>query len=88
VSIKHLLILLRIKQDRPGTIDYIRQSFKVNERIAENSYNQIREVMLDDMIMPEDRLKKALDGPYARSEGERSLAINDVVDYSILRSLQ
>ena len=78
----------RIKQDRPGTIDYIRQSFKVNERIAENSYNEIREVMLDDMIMPEDHLKKALDGPYARSEGEKSLSINDVVDYSILRSLR
>jgi sulfonate transport system substrate-binding protein len=78
----------RIKQDRPGTIDYIRQSFKVNERIAENSYNEIREVMLDDMIMPEDRLKKALQGPYARSEGEKSLSINEVVDYSILRSLR
>jgi hypothetical protein len=73
VSIKHLLILLRIKQARPGTIEYIRQSFKVNERIAENSYNEIREVMLAEMILPQERLKKALDGPYARSEGEKSL---------------
>jgi hypothetical protein len=63
VSIKRLLILLRIKQARPGTIEYIRQSFKVNERVAENSYNKIREVMLDEMILPEERLKKALDGP-------------------------
>lgn len=73
MSIKHLLILLRIKQARPGTIEYIRQSFKVNERIAENSYNEIREVMLAEMILPQERLKKALDGPYARSEGEKSL---------------
>ena len=88
-SLKALLdSFRRIKQDRPGSIDYIRQSFKVSERIAESSYNEIREVMLDDMIMPEERLKKALDGPYARSEGEKSLAINDVVDYSILRSLR
>jgi sulfonate transport system substrate-binding protein len=88
-SLKALLeSFRRIKQDRPGTIDYIRQSFKVNDRIAENSYNEIREVMLDDMIMPEERLKKALDGPYARSEGEKSLSINEVVDYSILRSLR
>ena len=57
--------------------------------IAENSYNEIREVMLDDMILPEDRLKKALDGPYARSEGEKEpFSINQVVDYSILRSLR
>lgn len=88
-SLKALLeSFRRIQQDRPGSIDYIRQSFKVSERIAENSYNEIREVMLDDMIMPEERLKKALDGPYARSEGEKSLAINEVVDYSILRSLR
>jgi ABC-type nitrate/sulfonate/bicarbonate transport system substrate-binding protein len=78
----------RIKQDRPGTIEYIRQSFKVNERIAENSYNEIREVMLEDMIMPEERLKKAIEGPYARSEGEKSLPIHEVVDYSVLRSLR
>lgn len=78
----------RIKQDRAGSIDYIRQSFKVSDKIAENSYNEIRDVMLDDMIMPEERLKKAIEGPYARSEGEKSVSINDVVDYSILRSLR
>jgi NitT/TauT family transport system substrate-binding protein len=78
----------RIKQDRTGSIEYIRQSFKVSEKIAENSYNEIREVMLDDMIMPEDRLKKALDGPYARSEGEKSVSVSEVADYSILRSLR
>ena len=44
--------------------------------------------MLDDMIMPEARLKKALEGPYTRSEVEKNLAINEVVDYSILRSLR
>jgi ABC-type nitrate/sulfonate/bicarbonate transport system substrate-binding protein len=88
-SLKALLeSFRRIKQDRSGSIDYIRQSFKVSDRIAENSYNEIREVMLDDMIMPEGRLKKSLDGPYARSENEKPVAINEVVDYSILRSLR
>ena len=78
----------RIKQDRRGTIEYIQQSFKVNSKIAENSYNEITEVMLDNLIMPEDRLKKAMDSPYARGEGEKSVSVNDVVDYSILRSLR
>lgn len=88
-SIKALLeSYRRIKQDRPGTIDYIRQSFKVSERIAENSYDEIREVMLDDMIMLEARLKKALEGPYTRSEVEKNLAISEIVDYSVLRSLR
>lgn len=88
-SLKALLeSVRRIKQDRAGSIDYIRQSFKVSDRIAENAYNEIREVMLDDMIMPEDRLKKALDGPYARGENEKSVALHEAVDYSILRSLR
>ncbi len=88
-SLKALLASFRrIKQDRAGSIEYIRQSFKVGERIAENSYNEIREVMLEDMIMPEERLKKALDGAYTRGEGERGAALGDVVDYSILRSLR
>lgn len=88
-SLKALLeSFRRIKQDRAGSIDYIRQSFKVSERIAENSYNEIREVMLEDMIMPEERLKKALDGAYTRGEGEKNASVNDVVDYSMLRSLR
>lgn len=78
----------RIQQDRAGSIEYIRQSFKVSDRIAENSYREIREVMLDDMIMPEERLKKAIDGPYARGEGEKPLNIDEVADYSILRSVR
>ena len=78
----------RIKQDRRGTIEYIQQSFKVNSKIAENSYNEITEVMFDNLIMPEDRLKKAMDSPYARAEGEKSVSVSDVVDYSILRSLR
>jgi hypothetical protein len=44
--------------------------------------------MLDDMIMPEERLKKAIEGPYARGEGEKILPMAEVVDYSILRSLR
>jgi NitT/TauT family transport system substrate-binding protein len=78
----------RIKEDRAGSIEYIRRSFKVSDRIAENSYREIREVMLDDMILPEDRLKKAIDGAYARGEGEKSVNIGDIADYSIIRSLR
>ena len=78
----------RIKQERSAVVDYIRQSFKVSDKIAENSYNEIREFMLDDLIMPEERLRKSLDGAYIRGEGEKSIALSEVVDYSILRSLR
>jgi ABC-type nitrate/sulfonate/bicarbonate transport system substrate-binding protein len=78
----------RIKQDRAGSIEYIRKSFNVSDRIAENAYKEIREVMLDDMIMPEERIKKALEGPYSRSENEKNVPLSEAVDYSILRSLR
>ncbi|MGE5216392.1 MAG: ABC transporter substrate-binding protein [Chloroflexota bacterium] len=88
-SLKALLeSFRRIKQDRAGSIDYIRQSFKVSDRIAGTAYNEIREVMLDDMIMPEERLKKALEGPYSRGDNEKNMPLSDAVDYSILRSLR
>jgi ABC-type nitrate/sulfonate/bicarbonate transport system substrate-binding protein len=77
----------RIKQERSAVIDYIRQSFKVSDKIAENSYNEIREVMFDDLIMPEEKVRKSLDG-YFRGENDKSIAVGDVVDYSILRSLR
>jgi hypothetical protein len=38
--------------------------------------------------MPEERLKKAIEGPYARGENEKSVNVNDIADYSILRSLR
>ena len=89
-SLKALLESTRqIKQDRAGTIDYIRQSFQVSDKIAENSYNEIRDAMLEDMIMPLDRIKKAIEGPYTRGESEKNAPlIGEIVDYSILRSLR
>lgn len=77
----------RIKQERSAVIEYIRRGFNVSGKIAENSYNEIREVMFDDLIMPEERLRKSLDG-YFRGDNEKSIAVGDVVDYSILRSLR
>lgn len=44
--------------------------------------------MLDDMIMPAARLKEAIEGPYVRSETDKPVPIEEIVDYSILRSLK
>jgi ABC-type nitrate/sulfonate/bicarbonate transport system substrate-binding protein len=78
----------RIKLDRAGSVEYIRQSFKVSDKIAENSYNEIREVMLDDMIMPEEQLKKAIDVLTRAAKARRASTSTDIADYSILRSLR
>ena len=46
----------QIKRDRAATVDYIRRSFQVSDKIAENSYNEIRDAMVEDMIMPEETI--------------------------------
>jgi len=88
-SLKALLESSRqIKRDRAATVDYIRRSFQVSDKIAENSYNEIRDAMVEDMIMPEETIKKAVEGPYGRGDSARGVPIADIVDYSILRSLR
>jgi NitT/TauT family transport system substrate-binding protein len=88
-SLKALLESSRqIKRDRAATVDYIRRSFQVSDKIAENSYNEIRDAMVEDMIMPEEIIKKAVEGPYGRGDSAKGVPIGDIVDYSILRSLR
>src|SRR5581483_2911397 len=70
-SLKALLASFRrIKQDRAGSIEYIRQSFKVGERIAENSNYSSREVKLKDITMPDSAYKTSTDWAYSRGEPE------------------
>jgi len=88
-SLKGLLESSRhIKRDRAATVDYIRRSFQVSDKIAENSYNEIHDAMVENMIMPEESIKKAVEGPYGRGDSAKSVPIGDIVDYSILRSLR
>jgi hypothetical protein len=44
--------------------------------------------MLDDLFMPENALKKYLDAAYARGDISKPMTVNDIVDYSLLRSVK
>jgi ABC-type nitrate/sulfonate/bicarbonate transport system substrate-binding protein len=77
-----------IRQDRKAVIAYIMQSFAVDQGVAEEAYDDISGVLLDDMIMAESGLKKYLELIYGRGETNRPLTIDEIVDYSFLKSLK
>jgi hypothetical protein len=77
-----------IRQDKKGVLAYIQKTFNVDLGVAEESYDDIIGVMLDDMLMPESALKKYLETAYARGDIAKALTVNEIVDYSLLRSLK
>ena len=77
-----------IRQDKRGLIPYIQNSFNVDLGVAEEAYDDIIGVMLDDLFMPESALKKYLDAAYARGDISKAMTVNEIVDYSFLRSVK
>ena len=87
-TLKAMVESLRwIRQDRNETVDYIRKGFGVQQRVAEEAYEDLIGIMLPDMIWPEEKVKNYLASGYVRMETGKSVSVADVVDYSILRGL-
>jgi hypothetical protein len=77
-----------IRQDRKVVIGYIMQSFVVDQAVAEEAYEDISGVLLDDMIMAESGLNTYLEMIYGRGETNKILTVNEIVDYSFLKALK
>jgi hypothetical protein len=77
-----------IRQDRKAVIAYIMESFAVDQGVAEEAYDDISGVLLDDMMMAESGLNKYLEMIYGRGETNKPLTVNEIVDYSFLKSLK
>lgn len=77
-----------IRQDRKAVIAYIMQSFAVDQGVAEEAYDDISGVLLDDMMMAESGLNKYLELIYGRGETNKPLTVNEIVDYSFLKALK
>lgn len=78
-------VLASIRQDRPGVIAYIEKNFHVNRTVAEESYEDIRGVIVDDLMMPEGQVKSYLENSHAKGEISKPLGVGDVIDYSFLK---
>jgi NitT/TauT family transport system substrate-binding protein len=75
-----------IRQERKAVIAYIMQSFTVDQGVAEEAYDDISGVLLDDMIMAESGLNKYLEMIYGRGETNKPLTVNEILDYSFLKA--
>jgi hypothetical protein len=75
-----------IRQERKAVIAYIMQSFAVDQGVAEEAYDDISGVLLDDMIMAESGLNKYLEMIYGRGETNKPLTVNEILDYSFLKA--
>ena len=77
-----------IRHDRKAVIAYIMESFAIDQGVAEEAYDDISGVLLDDMMMAESGLNKYLEMIYGRGETNKPLTVNEIVDYSFLKSLK
>lgn len=77
-----------IRQDRKAVLAYIMQNFNVDQGVAEEAYEDIMGVLLDDMIMAESGLTKYLEMIRSRGETSKLLTINEIVDYSYLKAVK
>lgn len=81
-------VLDSMVRDKAGVVSYVKQNFKVDEKVASESYEDIRGVLIASLLMPESRIKDYLDGAYRRKELLKPLQVSDVVDYSLLNRLK
>jgi ABC-type nitrate/sulfonate/bicarbonate transport system substrate-binding protein len=77
-----------IRRDKPAVVAYIENNFKVSAANAGQSYDDIIGVMVNGMMLRDDQIQKYLDTSYARGELSKRLTVNDMFDFSLLRSLK
>ncbi len=77
-----------IKRDKPAVVSYIERNFKVTPANANESYDDILGVMVDSLMLPDERIQKYLDGSFARGEISKRLTTGEMFDFSLLRGLK
>jgi len=75
------LVQLQLKLPRP-----VAAKLAATARIP--GFAQALDVLLDDMMMAESGLNKYLEMIYGRGETTKPLTVNEIVDYSSLKSLK
>jgi ABC-type nitrate/sulfonate/bicarbonate transport system substrate-binding protein len=93
-QVRAFLLALRetlrsVRQDRQSVIAYIQQGWQVAPGVAEQAYEEITGVMVDDLVMPEERVNIFLERAQSRGElGKKALLMSEIFDYSLARGLK
>jgi ABC-type nitrate/sulfonate/bicarbonate transport system substrate-binding protein len=92
--VRNFLLALRetlrsVRQDRAGVVAYIQKTWQVAPGVAEEAYEDIAGVMVDDLVMPEERVNNFLERAQSRGElGKKPLMMSEIFDYSFARGLK
>jgi len=88
-ALRAMLESLRsIRRDRKAVVAYIVESFNISQGVAEEAYDDIIGVMLDDLIMADSGMKQYLEIIHSRGETGRLLTPSEVADYSFVRTVK
>jgi NitT/TauT family transport system substrate-binding protein len=77
-----------IRRDKPAVVSYIERNFKVSAANASSSYDDILGVMVDALLLTDQRIQEYLDGAHARGELSKPIAAAEMFDFSLLRGLK
>jgi ABC-type nitrate/sulfonate/bicarbonate transport system substrate-binding protein len=81
-------VVTTIRRDKAAVISYIEKSFKVSQANAAASYDDIAGVMVDSLVLGEKQIQDYLDGSHQRGEIGKPVAVADMFDFTLLRSLR
>jgi ABC-type nitrate/sulfonate/bicarbonate transport system substrate-binding protein len=81
-------VIAAIRRDKPGVVNYIVKNFSVSVANATESYEDIAGVLIDSMTMRDEQMQKYLDGFHQRGELLKAVSVNEMFDFSMLRSLK
>lgn len=85
-SLRDALSMMR--HDKPGLVRYIENSFNVTPAVAAEAYDDINGIMVENLLMPEDQIKKYLDNTHARGDIPRGLTPSETFDFSLVKNLR
>jgi ABC-type nitrate/sulfonate/bicarbonate transport system substrate-binding protein len=77
-----------IRRDKGGVVAYIEKSFKVTPNVAAEAYQDINGVIVENLVMPDEKLKSYLDKASSRGEIAKPLTVSDAFDLSLMRTLK
>jgi ABC-type nitrate/sulfonate/bicarbonate transport system substrate-binding protein len=77
-----------IRQNRDGTIAVMTQWLKIDQEMADRTYNSTVKTFSEDLSLPDDGLRLLIDDAKRVAKVNREVSLSDVADVSVLRLAQ
>ncbi len=77
-----------IKENRPGTVEFMRRWLKIDERVAEKSYQMVLETFSWDGGASTQSIERLVELAKQEGEGTKEVSLSELVDFRPLRELR